>query len=145
MTRLIGLIYPFSLIIIMFFKNYITYGPSSSLYGSLGPTNVSHTSSTLLLQNSAGAGTGTPSLIANPLLCSGPRQSPDIIGISTNSFVTGGVNTSADNAGHMNHVMTPAIVIGSGMAVCSSSPGNSNAMGKFVIQKYKIGEKLLNK
>ncbi|XP_055384434.1 probable serine/threonine-protein kinase pats1 [Condylostylus longicornis] len=55
-------------------ENLINYSQTSSLYGSLGPSNVSHTSSTMLLQAAP-----------NPLLCT--RQSPDIIGV-TNSYMT---------------------------------------------------------
>ncbi|CAD7093113.1 unnamed protein product [Hermetia illucens] len=52
-------------------ENYITYGPATNLYGSLGPSNVSHTSTTMLLPT-------------NSLVCA--RQSPDIIGVA-NTFV----------------------------------------------------------
>ncbi|KAL5273564.1 hypothetical protein ACFFRR_000358 [Megaselia abdita] len=52
-------------------ENYVNYGPKSSLYGSLGPSNVSHTSSTMLIPTT------------NTMMCGPPRQSPDIIGISS--------------------------------------------------------------
>lgn len=54
-----------------YFQNYVNYGPTSSLYGSLGPSNVSHTSSTMLIPTT------------NAMMCGPPRQSPDIIGISS--------------------------------------------------------------
>lgn len=53
------------------FQNYVNYGPTSSLYGSLGPSNVSHTSSTMLIPTTS------------TMMCGPPRQSPDIIGISS--------------------------------------------------------------
>lgn len=53
-------------------QNFNTYTPSPSPYGNLGPSNLSHTSSTLLMpQSSVGSSTGPPSILSgsiNPAL-----------------------------------------------------------------------------
>lgn len=50
-------------------QNYNSYTPSPSPYGNLGPSNISHTSSTLLMPQSSisSNGTGPPSLVGGPM------------------------------------------------------------------------------
>lgn len=63
-------------------QNFNTYTPSPSPYGNLGPSNISHTSSTLLMPqssiSSSSGTTGTPSLLSgsiNPALILPPPSS----------------------------------------------------------------------
>lgn len=54
---------------LIFLQNYNSYTPSPSPYGNLGPSNISHTSSTLLMPQSSisSNGTGPPSLVGGPM------------------------------------------------------------------------------
>lgn len=52
------------------FQHYNSYTPSPSPYGNLGPSNLSHTSSTLLMPQSSSissSGTGPPSLMGGSI------------------------------------------------------------------------------
>ncbi|XP_023036025.1 uncharacterized protein LOC6650954 isoform X1 [Drosophila willistoni] len=95
-------------------ENYVNYvTPGGGMYASLAPSQMTP----------AGGGPGpATSLIANPLIV-GARQSPDVIGISSGTFVAtsspGGVNQ-----GTVAGILTPAIVIGSN-ATGAGLPGSS--------------------
>lgn len=60
-------------------QNYGAYAPSPSPYGNLGPSNISHTSTTMLVPTSSILSTGhhVPSIIgsANPLMYPPPSVS----------------------------------------------------------------------
>ncbi|XP_015038079.2 uncharacterized protein [Drosophila pseudoobscura] len=85
-------------------ENYLTYAPASNLYASLAP--------------GSGPATG---LIANPLLV-GARQSPDLIGISSGTFVA--TSSASAGPGTVAGILTPAIVIGANGAG-AGLPGSS--------------------
>ncbi|KAL7727568.1 hypothetical protein ACLKA6_000123 [Drosophila palustris] len=83
-------------------ENYITYAPAGSLYASLAPSQL----------GTVGATGTTAGLIPNSLLV-GARQSPDLIGISPNSYVsTSSAGTVNPGQGQMTGILAPAIVIG---------------------------------
>ncbi|XP_055911331.1 uncharacterized protein LOC129945544 [Eupeodes corollae] len=121
-------------------ENYITYGATSSLYGSLGPSNISHTSSTMLL----------PPTMANPLICgsggggvggvgTGPRQSPDIIGISNAYMAAATSTTTTANTIGSPPIHPPTSTSGTAVAGNIVGPGqqtsnvSSSAIGTTVI------------
>ncbi|XP_017849585.1 uncharacterized protein LOC108604566 isoform X2 [Drosophila busckii] len=97
-------------------QNYITYAPAGSLYASLAPSQL----------GSVGGAGATAGLIPNPLLVNA-RQSPDLIGISNNTYIaTSGSSGSAVSTASMTGILAPAIVIGangSGGALPSGSSG----------------------
>ncbi|KAH8380695.1 hypothetical protein KR009_007468, partial [Drosophila setifemur] len=76
-------------------ENFLTYAPASGLYASLSPNQL----------NSGSA----PGLMTNSLLM-GPRQSPDLIGLPSNSFVA---TSTAGGGGHgpVAGIFKPAIII----------------------------------
>uniref|UniRef100_A0A1I8MWL7 SUEL-type lectin domain-containing protein n=1 Tax=Musca domestica TaxID=7370 RepID=A0A1I8MWL7_MUSDO len=102
-------------------ENYISYAPTTNLYGTLGPgsTLLTHTNTT---------GTMGPGMMSNTTIMCGPRQSPDILGIAAQSYAP----TSCTNTGSttIGGILTPAIVIGAGGATVVSS--GSNVIGTVV-------------
>ncbi|TMW43804.1 hypothetical protein DOY81_011115, partial [Sarcophaga bullata] len=74
-------------------ENYISYAPTTNLYGTLGPSNT-------LLSQSSTAGSVTSSLMSNTTIMCGPRQSPDILGISSQVYApTSGSSTTSPAIG----------------------------------------------
>ncbi|XP_052857782.1 uncharacterized protein LOC128265647 isoform X1 [Drosophila gunungcola] len=78
-------------------ENYLTYAPTSSLYASLSPNQLTSVASPV-----PDAG-----IMANPLLL-GTRQSPDLLGITPGTFGTTSIASQAQVAG----ILTSAIVVG---------------------------------
>ncbi|XP_075153364.1 uncharacterized protein LOC142226967 [Haematobia irritans] len=93
-------------------ENYISYTPATNLYGTLGPGNT-------MMSHSSTTGSMLPGMISNTTIMCGPRQSPDILGISPQSYAP----TSCTNTGTttLGGILTPAIVIGAGGASVVSS------------------------
>lgn len=100
-------------------QNYITYAPASSLYASLAPSQLATV-----------AGAGPPSgLLPNSLLV-GPRQSPDLIGISPSTFVaTSSAGSAPPGQAPMAGILAPAIVIG------ANGPGGTLPLSSSGISK----------
>ncbi|KAM7361477.1 uncharacterized protein ACRADG_012179 isoform 2-T4 [Cochliomyia hominivorax] len=102
-------------------ENYMTYAPTTNLYGTLGPSGT-------LMSQSSTAGSVTSSLMSNTTILCGPRQSPDILGISSQVYApTSGSNTGSPAIGG---ILAPAIVLGNaGGSIVSSG---SNVIGTVV-------------
>ncbi|XP_054747034.1 uncharacterized protein LOC129252905 isoform X1 [Anastrepha obliqua] len=99
-------------------ENYLTYGPDSGIYNGLGPSNRAQSSSTLGLQGSTTmplsavvGGTGSSAIMRNSELC-GPRQSPDIIGISSKAQIQVVTNNAMDYQTGVSGILAPASVVG---------------------------------
>uniref|UniRef100_A0A1I8QC77 SUEL-type lectin domain-containing protein n=1 Tax=Stomoxys calcitrans TaxID=35570 RepID=A0A1I8QC77_STOCA len=102
-------------------ENYISYTPATNLYGTLGPGNT-------LLSHSSTSGSIAPGLMSNTTIMCGPRQSPDILGISSQSYAP--TSCTSTGSSTIGGILTPAIVIGaSGGSVVSSG---SNVIGTVV-------------
>lgn len=99
----------------------MTYAPTTNLYGTLGPSGT-------LMSQSSTAGSVSSSLMSNTTILCGPRQSPDILGISSQVYApTSGSSTGSPAIGG---ILAPAIVLGSaGGSIVSSG---SNVIGKFL-------------
>ncbi|KAI8033375.1 hypothetical protein M5D96_013867, partial [Drosophila gunungcola] len=89
--------------------NYLTYAPTSSLYASLSPNQLTSVASPV-----PDAG-----IMANPLLL-GTRQSPDLLGITPGTFGTTSIASQAQVAG----ILTSAIVVG-------TKTSSSSALSKY--------------
>ncbi|XP_037813167.1 uncharacterized protein LOC119604549 isoform X2 [Lucilia sericata] len=103
-------------------ENYMSYAPTTNLYGTLGPSNT-------LMSQSSTAGSVSSSLMSNTTILCGPRQSPDILGISSQVYAPTSGSSSGSPA--ISGILAPAIVLGSagGGSIVSSG---SNVIGTVV-------------
>uniref|UniRef100_A0A1B0FJB7 SUEL-type lectin domain-containing protein n=1 Tax=Glossina morsitans morsitans TaxID=37546 RepID=A0A1B0FJB7_GLOMM len=92
--------------------NYITYAPTSNLY----------VPSSDMVSHSAALDSLPPNIIANTSLLCGPRQSPDVLGISAQTYAS--VNNSATGSPVMGGILAPTIVIGAANNPVDSSSNN---------------------
>ncbi|XP_070496023.1 protein eva-1-like [Chironomus tepperi] len=103
--------------------NFNTYTPSPSPYGNLGPSNISHTSSTLLMPqssiSSSSGTTGTPSLLSgsiNPALILPPPSSHSA------TMTTGFVNMPSLNLSGTLPRQHPVVSMGGLSLIQSQQP-----------------------
>ncbi|KAL9889926.1 uncharacterized protein ACN427_009060 isoform 3-T17 [Glossina fuscipes fuscipes] len=92
--------------------NYITYTPTSNLY----------VPSSDMVSHSGALDSLPPNIIGNTSLLCGPRQSPDVLGISAQTYAS--VNNSATGSPVMGGILAPTIVIGAANNPVDSSSNN---------------------
>lgn len=106
----------------------MSYAPTTNIYGTLCPSNT-------LMSQSSTAGSVSSSLMSNTTILCGPRQSPDILGISPQVYAPTSVSSTGSPAA-IGGILAPAIVLGSaGGSIVSSG---SSVIGKyyFINQYY---------